>query len=157
MKYGRLKNGKVEYAGKVIRLDDGSVVVNPKEADLLAAGYLHVVDEPPATDDEHVAVPTGWEERDGAVRRTYEIREKPPRTPRVFVTADLVEALMAEGIWEDARAWIVKQGMLDLVLATKEFDEGNKNFRAGRAALQAALGWTDEEVEALLAKCVKDA
>ena len=46
--------------------------------------------------------------------------------------------------------------MLDLVLATKEFDETNENFQAGKAALQAALGWTDEEVEELLAKCVKE-
>ena len=156
MKYGKLKNGKVEYAGRAIRLDDGSVVVNPKEADLLAAGYLPVVDERPETDDAHVAVPTGWEESEGSIRRTYEIRERPPRPPRVFVTADLVEALMAEGIWEQARAWIVDQGMLDLVLATKEFTEDNKNFRSGRAALQTALGWTDAEVEELLARCVKE-
>lgn len=69
---------------------------------------------------------------------------------RVYVTADLVEALMEEGYWEAARAWIVEQGLLDLVLATKEFDEDNEHFAAGRAALQEELDLTDEQVEELL-------
>lgn len=88
-----------------------------------------------------------------AVELRYRLEDVPPR---VFVTADLVEALMAEGIWTDVRAWIDSKGLLDLVLVTKEFGEDNANFKAGRAALQAALGWTDEEVEELLAKCVKE-
>ena len=54
------------------------------------------------------------------------------------------------GYWDAARAWIVKQGLLDLVLATKEFDEDNQNFQAGKSALQEQLGWSDEEVEELL-------
>ena len=50
----------------------------------------------------------------------------------------------------------MQQGKLDLVYTTAEFDENNENFKAGRAALQQALGWTDEDVEELLAKCVKE-
>ena len=63
---------------------------------------------------------------------------------------------MEEGVWEQARAWIVERGMLDLVLATAEFTEDNANFQAGKTSLQSALGWTDEEVEELLSKCVKE-
>lgn len=88
-----------------------------------------------------------------AVELRYRLEDAPPR---VFVTADLVEQLMAEGVWEDVRAWIVSKGLLDLVYTTKEFDEHNKNYKAGRAALQSALGWTDDEVEELLERCRAD-
>ena len=82
--------------------------------------------------------------------------EDATNTPyRTFQTADLVKVLMEEGYWEAARAWIVEHGLLDLVLATKEFDETNANFVAGRAALQEALGLTDEQIEELLARAAE--
>ena len=134
----------------------------PTAEEYLAEGYVRVVDlfpSDPAPDGKHWE-PRGWKiEPKSAtadmIVRVYVLVDDPLPPPRVFVTADLVEALMAEGIWDDVRAWIVERGMLDLVLATAEFTEDNANFAAGRAALQAALGWTDEEVEELLAQCVK--
>lgn len=82
--------------------------------------------------------------------------EDATNTPyRTFQTADLVKVLMEEGYWEAARAWIVEHGLLDLVLATKEFDETNANFVAGRAALQEALGLTDEQIEELLVRAAE--
>ena len=82
--------------------------------------------------------------------------EDATNTPyRTFQTADLVKVLMEEGYWEAARAWVVEHGLLDLVLATKEFDETNANFVAGRAALQEALGLTDEQIEELLARAAE--
>lgn len=82
--------------------------------------------------------------------------EDATNTPyRTFQTADLVKVLMEEGYWEATRAWIVEHGLLDLVLATKEFDETNANFVAGRAALQEALGLTDEQIEELLARAAE--
>ena len=150
MKYGKLKNGNVEYAGKVIRLDDGSVVVSPKEADLRSAHYLPVVDEPPTTDDAHYAAPTGWEERDGAIRRIYEIREKPPRPPRTFSKLRIVAALTKAGVWAQVKQYIEQAGLYDLYLAAQDFREDNEYFAQGKAQLQTALGWTDEQVEKLL-------
>lgn len=89
--------------------------------------------------------------------KTRVVPEDASQNPvRTFATADLVEALMSEGIWPDVRAWIESQGLLDLVLATKEFGEDNANFQAGKAALQAELGWTDAEVEALLAPLAQE-
>lgn len=147
-----------EYAPDVLEIN-GRKVYNPKAVHCKIAGYLPLspdwpVDPPEGKHYER----TGTIEPDGAdgYRWVYTLVDDPPPPPRVFETADLVEALMAEGVWETARAWIVEQGMLDLVLATKEFDETNANFQAGKAALQTALGWTDEEVEELLAKCVKE-
>ena len=138
---------------------DGRTILAPKAAHYARAGYLPLspdwpVDPPQGKHYER----TGTIEPDGAdgYRWAYRLVDDPPPPPRVFETADLVEALMEEGVWETARAWIVDQGLLDLVLATKEFDETNANFQAGRAALQTALGWTDAEVEELLARCVKE-
>lgn len=147
-----------EYAPDVLEIN-GRKVYNPKAVHCKIAGYLPLspdwpIDPPEGKHYER----TGTIEPDGAdgYRWQYRLVDDPPPPPRVFVTADLVEALMEEGVWETARAWIVEQGMLDLVLATKEFDETNANFQAGKAALQSALGWTDAEVEELLAKCVKE-
>lgn len=139
--------------------DERRTEVFPTDADKALMGYL------PLSPDYPVDPPEGKHyqrtdkiEPDGAggYRWVYSLVDDPPPPPRVFETADLVEALMEEGVWETARAWIVEQGLLDLVLATKEFDETNENFQAGKEALQAALGWTDEQVEELLAKCVKE-
>jgi len=146
------------YAPAVFRYN-GVDYWHPEKEDFALVGYL------PLSPDWPVDPPEGKHyertdkiEADGAdgYRWTYRLVDNPPAPPRVFVTADLVEALMAEGVWEQARAWIVERGMLDLVLATAEFDENNENFKAGKAALQTALGWTDEEVEELLSKCVKE-
>lgn len=138
---------------------DGRTILAPKAPHYLAAGYKPLRDEVPVDPPEGKHYQrTDKIEPDGAdgYRWAYTLVDDPPPPPRVFETADLVEALMEEGVWDTARSWIVEQGMLDLVLATKEFDETNANFQAGKAALQTALGWTDEQVEELLAKCVKE-
>lgn len=147
-----------EFAPDVLEIN-GRKVYNPKAVHCKIAGYLplspdYPVDPPQGKHYER----TGTIEPDGAggYRWAYRLVDDPPPPPRVFETADLVEALMEEGVWETARSWIVEQGMLDLVLATKEFDEENANFQAGKAALQTALGWTDEQVEELMARCVKE-
>jgi hypothetical protein len=146
------------YAPAVFRYN-GKDYWHPEKEDFALVGYL------PLSPDWPVDPPQGKHyertdkiESDGAdgYRWTYRLVDNPPPPPRVFVTADLVEALMAEGIWTDVRSWIETQGLLDLVLATNEFDETNETFQAGKTALQTALGWTDEEVEELLAKCVKE-
>ena len=153
MKYGKLKDGKVEYAGKVIRLDDGSMVVAPKGADLLAAHYLPVVDEKPTTDDAHYAAPTGWEEREGTIRRTYEVREIPPRPPRTFDKYRLVDALMKAGAWERVKAWLqAQEGAWDRIVMAPDISEDEPLLAQGIAAVKELLSWTDAQVEAVLAQ-----
>ena len=147
-----------EFAPDVLVIN-GRKVYGPKAVHCKIAGYLPLspdwpVDPPEGkhyerTDKIEANGDEGW-------RWKYVLVDNPPPPPRVFVTADLVEALEEEGLWEQAKAWIVEHGKLDLVYTTAEFDENNENFKAGRAALQTALGWTDEQVEALLAKCVKE-
>lgn len=131
----------------------------PSEAECNERGYYRVAPDKPLpapSEGKH------WEfdrytVEDGLTVKKYKEVDDPPPPPRVFETADLVEALMEEGVWEAARAWIVERGILDLVLATKEFDELNQNFQSGKTALQAELGWTDDDVEELLERCKKGA
>lgn len=159
-------DGNPVYAPANVIEVNGRKVYNPKDKHYAAAGiYMEVKPDPPsdpAPEGWHYE-PRGWEIWDDdcspvprCVRRVYEAVQDPPAPPRVFETADLVEALMAEGIYQQVHDWVVEKGLLDLVLATKEFDETNANFQTGKAAIQQALGWTDEEVEELLAKCVKE-
>lgn len=137
---------------------DGEKYMNPSAAMYLRCSppekriYIDAPSEP-APEGKHYES-DGWNESATEIRRKWKLVDDPP-APRVFETADLVEVLMQEGIYPQVRAWIVEHDMLDLVLATKEFDESNENFQAGKAALQEALGWTDEQVEELLEKCVK--
>lgn len=144
-----------EFAPDVLEIN-GHKVYNPKAVHCKIAGYLPLSPDRPVDPPEgkhYVQTDKIEANGDEGWRWVYRLVDDPPR---VFVTADLVEALMTEGVWEQARAWIVEQGMLDLVLATAEFDEDNENFQAGKTALQTALGWTDDEVEELLARCVKE-
>lgn len=149
---------KPVFAPAVFRYN-GKDYWHPEKEDFALVGYL------PLSPDWPVDPPEGKHyertdkiEANGAdgYKWVYALVDNPPPPPRVFVTADLVEALEEEGLWEQAKAWIVQQGKLDLVYTTAEFDENNENFQAGKTALQSALGWTDEEVEELLAKCVKE-
>ena len=153
MRYGKINGGRIVYAPRVVRMKDGAVVVNPKATQYAAAvdgPWLPVVDERPTTDEDHIAVPTGWEERDGAVRRLYEIRERPPRPPRTFSKLKVVAALTNAGAWQQVKAWIEGAGLYDLYLAAQDFAEDNGYFVQGKTALQSALGWTDEQVEKIL-------
>lgn len=149
---------KPVYAPAVFRYN-GVDYWHPEKEDYALVGYL------PLSPDKPVDPPQGKHyertdkiEANGAdgYRWAYILVDDPPPPPRTFVTADLVEALEEEGLWEQAKAWIVEHGKLDLVYTTAEFDENNENFQAGKTALQTALGWTDGQVEELLAKCVKE-
>lgn len=151
-RYAKLVNGRPDFAGAVITLPDRRRVANPTEAHLLAAGYKPYLDEPPTTDAEHYAAPTGWEDRDGAIRRTYEVRELPPPPPRTFSKYRLVSALMAENLWTGVKAWIERtEGAYDLYLAAEDISEDEPLLSQGIAALKSELGITDEQVESILA------
>ena len=93
--------------------------------------------------------------RDGVAYKEYMLASSLPQQPKTYVTADVIEALMMAGVWSQVRAFIEERGMLDMVLATKEFRADDPNFTGPRDALQTALGWTDEQVEAVLAASVK--
>ena len=159
MTYGTLIDNRLRHAPRAIMLH-GAMVTNPKDEHFAALNeerakqglppYLPVVDERPTTDAAYYAVATGWTRDCETWRRVYDIRELPPPPPRTFSKLRIVAALTTAGVWDSVKQLLVERGFYDLFLAAQDFREDNDYFVQGRAALQTALGWTDEQVEAVL-------
>lgn len=90
-------------------------------------------------------------ETDGKWHKQWVVVDAPPPPPRTFSKLRIVAALMEAGVWAQVKAWIEQAGLYDLYLAAQDFKSDNEYFARGRTALQTALGWTDEQVEAVLA------
>ena len=152
--YGTLENGIMKPAPRAIRIG-GTVVCNPTDAQYEAAGYKRVVDTPPQTDAAHYAVATGWAEQGGEIVRQYEVRELPPPPPRTFSKYRLVAALIQAEVWPQVKEWLLSQdGAYDLYLAAEDISEDEPLLAQGIAAVKQLLGWTDAQVEAVLAVSV---
>lgn len=166
MNYGTLIDNQLQFASNWMILN-GAMVTNPKAEHFAALNaerakqglppYLPVVDDPPTTDAAHYAVATGWT-RDGETwRRVYEVRELPPPPPRTFSKYKLVGALLQAEVWPQVKAWIESvPGAYDLYLAAEDISEDEPLLAQGIAAVKQLLGWTDEQVEAVLAASVKE-
>ena len=182
-KYGRLSNGRFEYAPNALATADG-VKMNPGEASYLAAVWKKVEDVPPAPDEGCTVEPSGWTETDTALTRVYKQISMPaPDTPpgdgggdnpsggpgggdtppapppvgkRIFSKLKLVAALKATDKWVLVKTWLEEKAYYDYYLAAQDFAEDNDLFIEGRNAIQGYLGVSDEYVESILSKCVAD-
>ena len=81
------------------------------------------------------------------------IDDEVPRV-RTFSKLRIVAALTRAGVWANVKQYIEQAGLYDLYLAAQDLREDNEYFAQGRTQLQTALGWTDEQVEAVLAQAV---
>lgn len=76
MKYAKLIDGYPSYAPRRLIFGD-KWVYNPIAEQLTVLGYLPVMEsEPPATDDQHYAVPS-WEIVNGEIVESWSILELP--------------------------------------------------------------------------------
>jgi hypothetical protein len=160
MNYGTLIDNQLHPAPRAFMLH-GAMVTNPKAEHFAAWNearakqglppYLPVVDERPSTDATHYAVPVGWLELYDRIEREYDVRAYPPPPPRVFSKLRIVAALTSAGVWDAVKQLLIERGLYDLFLAAQDFREDNEYFENGKAALQSELGWTDAQVEAVLA------
>lgn len=164
--YGTLIDNILHPAPRAFALH-GTMVTNPKAVHFAALNeerathglppYLPVVDEPPTCEDGYYAVATGWESYGGAINRVYEVRVLPPPPPRTFSKYKLVGALMQAEVWPQVKEWIESvPGAYDLYLAAEDISEDEPLLAQGIAAVKELLGWTDEQVEAVLAASVKE-
>lgn len=144
-------------APKAVRTPQG-IVCNPTAEQYAAIGaYLLAADTPPTPPEGKVAVATGYEVRDGAWHRTYRYEDAPPPPPRTFSKYRLVRALQTAEVWDTVKSWLQSQeGAWDLYLAAEDISEDEQLLAQGIAAAKELLGWTDEQVEALLVKCVNE-
>ena len=126
----------------------------PTEAEYNARGFYRVVDTMPANPapEGYHYEPRGWELASNEIRRVYAVVQDAPPPPKVYQTADVIEALMAHEVWPQCRAWIEERGLLDLVFTTPSFEDDWPNFVAAKQGLQQLLDWTDEQVAELLAE-----
>lgn len=75
---------------------------------------------------------------------------------RVFSKLKVVKAAMGLGVWETVKAFLVERGYWDLFLVAQDFKGSDSDFASGREAVKTLLGWTDEQVEAVLEQCVAE-
>ena len=154
--YGRLNDGELEYAPSAITMEDGTVVANPTAETYLAAGWKRIADDPPAPEDGCTVMPSGWEEGETTITRTYkQVPVEPtPAKPRVFSKLKLVAALKAADKWVLVKTWIEERGYWDYYLAAQNFREDNEMFAEAVAEVKRYAGMTDDEAEAILKGCI---
>lgn len=76
MRYAKLINNYPQYAPRRLRVGE-TWVYNPTENQLLADGYLPVVETPmPETDERHYAVPH-WTEQNNQIVQSWTVEEIP--------------------------------------------------------------------------------
>lgn len=90
MTYGKLIDGKLTYAPKVLRVD-GKTIINPNGDTLKAYGYLPVITEDvmPIAEEGHTVQPAGYAVEDGQIVHKWIQVEKP------IPTQEEIEALRA--------------------------------------------------------------
>lgn len=155
--YGKLNDGMIAYAPIELTIN-GAIKINPSAADYAACGWLQIRDEKPSGKVGVYYIPDGWEECDGAIRRTY--REEPLTPPPPPVTRysklKLIVAAKAAGKWDAFKAFIVQAGYEDEWAACQFLSSDYAQFNAAKEAIIAAGIATAEEIEAILAESVDE-
>ena len=140
---------------RYIVLSDGTTIVNPTAEQYAEKrnAYPKGADDPlPEPQDGKIVEYGGYAlgESDHLWHKQWILVDAPPPPPRTFSKLRIVAALTNAGVWAQVKAYIEREGLYDLYLAAQDFREDNEYFTQGKTALQQALGWTDEQVEAVL-------
>ena len=139
-----------------IVLADGATVVNPSAAQYAALrdAYQKGEDAPmPTPPDGKVVEYGGYAlgEDDHLWHKQWVVVDAPPPPPRTFSKLRIVAGLREAGVWDSVKQLLIERKLYDLFLAAQDFREDNEYFENGKAALQTALGWSDAQVEQILA------
>lgn len=150
------EDGNPVYAPKDAIVLNGRTIYGPKDKHYEAAGFKSVSEAAPSepAPEGHHYEARGYAEDESRIWRVYETVANPPAPPRVFSKLKCVAALMEAGVWHEVKGYIEGAGLYDLYLAAQDFREDNPYFVSGKAQLMTSLGWTEEQAEAILAKCV---
>ena len=155
MKIYTLENNRLTPAPTLVTVD-GVPYSQPTQATLRRAkiaAYPLAADPAPTPPEGKVAVPTGYEVRDGAWHRTYRYDDAPPPLPKAYDRYKVVVALKKEGVWSDIRAAMLAhdEDALDMLYTAEDISEDEPLLLAMIAMLKAApYNWTDEQVAAVL-------
>ena len=77
-------------------------------------------------------------------------------TPTVYSKYKAYLALRGAGVWPQVKAWLEANDLWDAFVIANDFRDDDPNFRLGVAELKGVVGWTDEQIAALLAQCLAD-
>ena len=154
-KYGRLVNGRIEYAPNALETEDG-VKMNPTKASYLAAGWKKIVDVKPTVEPGCRVEVSGWLEGADTLTCVYKVvaGETPTGGVRVFSKLQLVAPLEEADKWVLVKTWIEERGFYDFYVAAQNFREDNPLFTEALAAIKGYARMTDEQAEAILSKCI---
>lgn len=152
--FGKLNDGRLTYAPGAVQTADG-FHINPTAEHYAAAGWLPVIDERPGDKLGVYFIPDGWEERDGAIRRTY--REEPiVAPPTVYIVEEIIYQLIVAGKLQPTKAvvgdyWELLT-MRECIDATNPYwTEAFPQVCAGLIA--AGVFASQDEIDAMLEKC----
>lgn len=145
-----------ELPSQARNLETGNVVVGlhqlPAEA-RAACGWYELAELPPpgiAVSNEYWKVSGYTINRDsGFAYKSYEKTWRKVK-PATYSKMRVVVALKQLGVWPQVKQWIIDEDLYDEYLAAQDFAEDDPAFAQGRAALQAALGLTDAQVQEIL-------
>lgn len=168
--YGKLRDGKIveapsaltvtviDEAGNRHSVYRGEVALTAE--DYLSQGWKKVVDDPPKPSDEkHYVYPTGWEEYDATIVRTYAEAEVPPAPSRQFSKLKIYGAIAQLGAWDKVKEWLEQKdvggmnGWTAFTLA-QEVSESHEMFATLAEEARKLLGMTQEQFDAMLDECV---
>ena len=140
-----------------IVMADGATIVNPtaEQYATLRDAYPKGEDAPmPEPQEGKVVEFGGYElgEDDHLWHKQWVVVDVPPPQPRTFSKYRLVSALMAAQVWTQVKAWIESvPDAYDRYLAAEDISEDESLLKDGIAEVKKLLGWTDEDVERVLA------
>jgi len=158
--FGKLIDGAVTYAPRSLVID-GREIWNPRAETYARAGYLPVVEASPSDpprEGYHWA-PDGWEEREGAIRRTWREEANPPPPPRRWTKLAIETALAQADMLDAMDAFLAQTTIVGKLTAARAFsrcdyiEEGYPDTEKWNALLDGAavaLGKTREEIDAFL-------
>lgn len=138
-------------APKAVRTPQG-IVCNPTAEQYAAIGaYPLSPDAAHVAPTGKIALADGYELVDGEWVKRWRFEDAPPPPPRTFSKYRLVRALQAKNVWDEVKTWLQSQeGAWDLYLAAEDISEDEPLLAQGIAAVKELLGWTDEQVAAVL-------
>lgn len=155
--FGKLTDGKLTYAPKTL-WDGDTCYCNPTAEQYAEQGWLQIHDDKPSEKVGVYYVPTGWEERDGAIRRSYREEHLVPPAPPVtrYSKLKIIVASKAAGKWSAFKSFIAQAGYEDEWAACQFLSSDYAQFAAAKEAIIAAGIATADEVEAILAASVDE-
>lgn len=167
MKHARLSNGKIEFAGRAIKIGS-AVVSNPTDAQYLSQGWkaYREAQEPSSalSGDPGVRLVRyfkGYEQDDAAISAVWGFRAEP--VVRKYSKLKILVAASKAGLWDGVREFLETETLpgsttrlIELWNAAQVFESTNEFFAPALEALASKLGISPEDVERLLEDCEAD-